>query len=65
VRNVEWQEVRTLSVNELNKSLKALETCPLEDVEIHRGKVVAYRKVLGLQEEIENIITDGQVPSFI
>ena len=49
--NVEWHTVSNYLKAKIIENQKALENCPLEEVERIRGRLQAYRQILRLPEE--------------
>ena len=49
MRIVEWAEVKTIVQEKLQSHLRALENCPHEEIERHRGRIDAYRSVLNIE----------------
>ena len=55
--NVEWHSVKRFINNELTASLRMLENCEHSEIDLVRGRIQAYRKILRLE--------DTEVPDFM
>ena len=55
--NVEWHSVKQYIRNELTAQQKMLQTCPHDEIDLVRGRIQAFNKILRME--------DTEVPDFM
>lgn len=61
IQSEEWQAIEDQLNTYISNTQQILETCDLEKVLLFRGKLIAYRELLGLLETLIQISEDDDV----
>lgn len=56
----EWPELKAHFESQMQKAIGYLVTCPLEEVQTYRGRVLVYRELLNLPHTFAVLSEDRQ-----
>lgn len=56
---LDGNEVKAVILKELRACSKTLETCPHDEIDLVRGRMQAYRRILRMEEQAEPFMPPG------